>query len=203
MSSAAVQKIRSFKIELIKYRRGSTRSGGNPAHFSSMFVHQLLSTGALQNHIDTVLVPTYRRRYHVLMSAIEEHLVPLGVVVDVGKKYEIALASSGQCSEESGPRYPESAGGFFTYVMLPSDLPPAGKLAAIARDKHKCKFAFGDMFKIEGDPGSAERARQKGGFEMGIRLCWAWLEEEQLVEGVKRMAETIKDVRSEQSGRRR
>ncbi|KAF4539992.1 Aminotransferase protein [Lasiodiplodia theobromae] len=182
---------------------GSTRSGGNPAHFSSMFVHQLLSTGALQNHIDTVLVPTYRRRYHVLMSAIEEYLVPLGVVIDVGKKYEITLASSGHCSEESGPHYPESAGGFFTYVMLPSDLPPAGKLAAIARDKHKCKFAFGDMFKIEGDPGSAERARQKGGFEMGIRLCWAWLEEEQLVEGVKRMAETIKDVRSEQSGRRR
>ncbi|KKY22070.1 putative classes i and ii family protein [Diplodia seriata] len=149
---------------------GSTRSGGNPAHFSSMFVHQMLSTGALQNHIDTVLVPTYRRRYHALMSAIKEYLVPLGVVIDVGKKYEASIASSSQLYEGS-----------------------AGKLATIARDKHKCKFAFGDMFKIEGDPGSAERARRKGGFEMGIRLCWAWLEEEQLVEGVWRMAETIKD----------
>ncbi|KAL0261853.1 Valine--pyruvate aminotransferase [Diplodia seriata] len=182
---------------------GSTRSGGNPAHFSSMFVHQMLSTGALQNHIDTVLVPTYRRRYHALMSAIKEYLVPLGVVTDVGKKYEASIASSSQLYEGSGTRYPESAGGFFTYLMLPSDLPQAGKLATIARDKHKCKFAFGDMFKIEGDPGSAERARRKGGFEMGIRLCWAWLEEEQLVEGVWRMAETIKDVRSEQSGRLR
>ncbi|OJD37397.1 aminotransferase [Diplodia corticola] len=169
---------------------GSTRSGGNPAHFSSMFVHQMLSTGALQKHIDTVLVPTYRRRYHALMSAIKDYLMPLGVVIDVGKKYE-----------EPGLRHPESAGGFFTYLMLPPDLPPAEKLAAVARDKHKCKFAFGDMFKIEGDPGSAERARQKGGFEMGIRLCWAWLEEEQLVEGVRRMAQTIKDVRAEQSGR--
>lgn len=172
------------------FSSGSTRSGGNPAHFSSMFIHQLLSTGALQKHIQTVLVPTYRRRYHALMNAITEYLVPLGVVIDVGKTYEATLASSG-----SSTNYPESAGGFFTYLMLPLDLPPAGKLAAVALERHKCKFAFGDMFRIDGDPGSARRAKEKGGFERGIRLCWAWHEEELLVEGVRRMADAIRDVR--------
>lgn len=177
---------------------GSTRSGGNPAHFSSMFIHQLISSGALQKHIDTVLVPTYRRRSYALISAIKEHLVPLGVKIDTGKSYDESLWSSMRHSQSSSLKYPESAGGFFTYLMLPPDLPPASRVAAIARENHKCKFAFGDMFRIEGDPGSAERARQRGGFEMGIRLCWAWHEEEQLIEGVKRMAKAIEDVRKEQ-----
>ncbi|EOD46041.1 putative aminotransferase protein [Neofusicoccum parvum UCRNP2] len=161
---------------------GSTRSGGNPAHFSSMFIHQLISTGALQKHISTVLVPTYQRRYHALLKAIKDHLVPLGVVIDTGKPYETSLSSNSQASNAVS-KQPDSAGGFFTYLMLPPDLPPAGKLAAVAREKHKVKFAFGDMFRIEGDPGSADRAKEKGGFEMGIRLCWAWHEEEELAEG--------------------
>ncbi|GME65443.1 hypothetical protein GTA08_BOTSDO02153 [Neofusicoccum parvum] len=177
---------------------GSTRSGGNPAHFSSMFIHQLISTGALQKHISTVLVPTYQRRYHALLNAIKDHLVPLGVVIDTGKPYETSLSSNSQASNAVSEQ-PDSAGGFFTYLMLPPDLPPAGKLAAVAREKHKVKFAFGDMFRIEGDPGSADRAKEKGGFEMGIRLCWAWHEEEELAEGVRRIADSIRDVRREQA----
>ncbi|EKG11670.1 hypothetical protein MPH_11163 [Macrophomina phaseolina MS6] len=164
-----------------------------------MFIHQLLSTGALQRHIDDVLVPTYRRRYHALMSAIHEYLVPLGVVIDVGEGYEVSSSPAMQAFKGSSRNYPKSAGGFFTYLMLPPDLPPASKIAAVARERHECKFAFGDMFRIEGDSGSADRARQKGGFEMGIRLCWAWHVEEELVEGVRRIAKAIHDVRKEQT----
>jgi DNA-binding transcriptional MocR family regulator len=97
---------------------GATRSGGAPSHLTSTFLHHLLNSGAIQSHIDNVLIPTYRRRYQVLMSAIRTHLEPLGVRITTGAPNVIP--------EEKDVVVP--AGGFFTYIKFPETLPSAEEL---------------------------------------------------------------------------
>lgn len=141
----------------------------------------MLRSGQLQSHIKSVLVPTYRRRYYILTTAIKELLVPLGVTieVDVFKKDPAA-----------------TAGGFFTYLRLPKDLPSSRTIAAYALRKHLLRIAFGYMFAVTGDEGSTARAEAPGGFAECIRLCWAWHEEAELLEGIQRLARTILDIRA-------
>lgn len=133
-----------------------------------------MSTGALQKHIDDVLIPTYQSRYHVLMEAIENHLGPLGVKVSTGAPY---LAPS---KDEILP-----AGGFFTYVSFPDELPTADVIAKRAMEEYQLKIAYGEMFVIKGDPASTERSRKT--FGNGARLCWAWHEEAEIETGTRRL----------------
>jgi DNA-binding transcriptional MocR family regulator len=162
------------------YKSGSTRSGGAPSHLTSTFIHHLLSSGAMQKHIDEVLIPIYQARYRVMMAAIETELEPLGVRITTGAPYMIS-----ETSEVIVP-----AGGFFTYIGFPSQLPPAAVIAQRARDEYNLIFAYGDMFVIRGDESSKERSSQ--GFGNGARLCWAWEESEEIQEGIERLVELLK-----------
>ncbi|KAK1573257.1 aminotransferase [Colletotrichum navitas] len=160
---------------------GSSSSGGAPSHLTSTFVDKMLRSGNLQAHIKDVLIPTYRERYYALMSSITDVLLPLGVVNEVHTPKNTTAAT---------------VGGFFTYLRLPDDLPPARTVAAIALEKNLLRIAFGHMFVVTGDNGSVFRAESKNGFSQCIRLCWAWHEVDEIKEGITRLADTINEIRT-------
>lgn len=140
----------------------------------------MLRSGYLQSFINDTLIPTYRKRYYALMKAIDDGLVPLGMKVEVNKPADSTT---------------ETAGGFFTYLSLPGDLPAAKVVAAIAFKEYQLRVAFGHMFAVTGDQGSIARAEVKGGFAGCIRICWAWHEEDEIKDGIQRLADTIVDIR--------
>lgn len=137
----------------------------------------MLRNGELQSHIKAVLVPTYTARYHTLREAISDKLIPLGVTIE-------SNAGTG------------TAGGFFTYLKLPDDLPSAKTVAAVALIEKKLRIAFGHMFVVSGDQQSLRRGELAGGFSQCVRLCWAWHEQAELREGIERLADTILEVRA-------
>lgn len=170
---------------------GATKSGGCPSHMAATFIEDMIASGRLQAHIKDTLIPTYRSRYYALFKAIDELLVPLGFEVTTGKPYEESSAI-----EVSGQRSAQVAGGYFTYLSIPADLRiDAGKLAALALEKYELRFAFGGMMAVEGDEGSSERAKE--GYGKGIRLCWAWHPEDEIREGIERLAQLVKEVKGE------
>lgn len=168
---------------------GSTRSGGAPSQLSSTFVHRLLNTGALQKHVAEICIPTYRARSYALLDAIQKYLVPRGVSISKASAQNVGKTNGIEKKATGSP----DLGGFFIWVILPSDLPPAAELAAIALDRYKLRFAHGSMFQVSGDDGSAKRAQD--GFGRGMRLAWSWHTEEDLVEGIERIAKVIDEVR--------
>jgi len=139
----------------------------------------MIVSGDLQKHIDEVLIPIYTTRYRTLMSAIQTHLLPLGVLVTTGAPY---------ISPSSNEVVP--AGGFFTYISFPAELPTADVIAKRTREEYGLVFAFGEMFVVKGDESSVERA--KTSFGRGARLCWAWHEGEVIEEGIVRLASLLK-----------
>ncbi|RAL15701.1 aminotransferase-like domain-containing protein [Aspergillus homomorphus CBS 101889] len=149
---------------------GSSRSGGAPSQFSASMVAQLFPTRILQNYIAHVLQPAYAARYHRMMCAINEHLVPQGVTPTVPKG---------------------TAGGYFIWLRLPASL-RATKLAVLARREHELEVAPGNMFQVQGDP-----VAEKNDFDDGMRLCFAWEEEADLEEGVRRLGCAIRQALQE------
>jgi DNA-binding transcriptional MocR family regulator len=114
------------------------------------------------------------------MSAIKTYLAPLGVRITTGAPYVVP--------EEKDVIVP--AGGFFTYISFPTELPSADVIAKRAREEYGLTFAFGEMFVVKGDETSAERSSK--GFGNGARLCWAWHESEEIEEGIGRLGELLK-----------
>jgi DNA-binding transcriptional MocR family regulator len=167
---------------------GANKSGGCPSHLSATFIDEMLASGQLQTHIKDTLIPTYRSRYYALRNAIQDHLAPLGFRTSTGTPYNGSPDSGIESNGEA-----TVAGGYFTYVRVPKGLPisPA-ELASLAMEKHNLKFAFGAMMTVEGDQTSEERGEQ--GFSKGIRLCWAWHSEKEIVEGIKRLATLVREV---------
>lgn len=163
---------------------GSVRSGGSQGHFSSMCISQLLSCGALQAHIHETLVPTYERRYRTMLRSIQQHLEPLG----------ITIASTGTYEDDTQSQTVPVAGGFFLYLDFPPDSPSVELIAKLALDRYNLRVAHGRMMVVAGDKECAERAEQS--FGQGARLCWAWHEDEDIVEGIQRLAMTFNDVQN-------
>ena len=147
---------------------GSSRSGGCPSQLVATFVHQLLETGALQKHINEKLRPAYAQRYHELVHAIEDELVPLGVVPT---KVEADVA-----------------GGYFIWLLLPKGL-NAGTISRQAVAEENLTVAGGALFKVQGDENGSDEE-----LERSIRLAFSWEAEDMLVEGVERLASLIRRV---------
>lgn len=167
---------------------GSSSSGGAPSHLTSTFVNHMIDTGALRSHIEQVLIPTYRCRSRILSACIKQYLGPLGVGIE--------STEASQMDKDGSTSLQQSIGGFFTYIRLPEDLPPARDVAALAMSKYNLKVAYGHMFCVAGDEGSVVRAESKHGFGRCIRLCWAWHTEDVLREGVRRLAEAVIEIRN-------
>ena len=169
---------------------GATKSGGCPSHIAATFIDEMLASGQLQSHIKDVLIPTYRSRYIALFNAVSTHLSPLGFTVSTGEPYAYSNGLS-----NGAHRNVAVAGGYFTYLTIPSDLPVGSdELARLGAEKYNLKFAFGGMMAVEGDEGSIERGQ--GGFGKGIRLCWAWHPEDEIVEGIERLADLVREVKA-------
>ncbi|KAI1848942.1 hypothetical protein JX266_005370 [Neoarthrinium moseri] len=171
-------------------RVGATSSGGNQAHLASLIIGQLLASGDLQRHLRQVLIPTYRARYYAMVAAIRQLLYPLGVRI-VGDDGLTGTSTSAQ-----------PAGGFFLYVLFPADgtLPHAAEIQRVALEEFNLRIAPGGLFSVADDDGGgaseSRMARRPRAFVNGARLCWAWHEEGELVEGIERLAEALKTARS-------
>jgi DNA-binding transcriptional MocR family regulator len=134
---------------------------------ASTIIAQLLANGTFQSHLIEVLQPAYARRYHVMMSAIRKHLLPLGVVL---------------------PYSSEIVGGYFIWVRLPSPL-RASDVVQLALEKQEVRVAAGDIFQVPGDT-----VNRGNDFHDFLRLCFAWSEEDRLAEGVRRLGCVIHDA---------
>ncbi|KAJ5682662.1 hypothetical protein N7462_005827 [Penicillium macrosclerotiorum] len=153
----------SKKVAYGLSQAGSSRSGGAPSQLCSTFIDQLLLSGSLATYISQVLQPAYAERYHILLAAIQEHLVPRGVTV--------ARAS------------PTVAGGYFIWVTLPAPL-RAAEIVQRAQGQANLRLAPGDLFQVPGDSRSDQ-------FFDCLRLCFAWEEPRHLTEGVRRLARVL------------
>ncbi|CAG8167940.1 unnamed protein product [Penicillium nalgiovense] len=151
----------SEKVAYGLSQTGSSRSGGAPSHLCAAVIDQMFPT-VIQNHIRDVLQPKYAEHYHTLLSAINEHLVPLGVTV---------------------PEPAATAGGYFLWIGLPAPL-VAADVVRLAQSEENLRVSPGDVFQVPGDPHVTE-------FSDHLRLCLAWEEPRHLTEGMRRLARVL------------
>jgi DNA-binding transcriptional MocR family regulator len=145
--------------------RGSSRSGGCPSQLVASCIHQLLATTTLQKHIGRDLQTAYARRYHAMMTAITHHLLPLGVSTPEANA--------------------DVAGGYFIWLELPEPLTSEG-ITRKAADEQDLIVSDGNAFQVQGDEESGIS------FDRNIRICFSYETEENLVEGVERLARLIR-----------
>lgn len=113
------------------------------------------------------LQPAYAKRYQVMMQAIEEHLLPLGVKLPQTTR--------------------NTMGGYFIWLTLPASL-DAAKVASVAQAEQNLVVAAGNIFEVPGD-GTAV-------FPHSLRLCFAWEDISHLELGVVRLAEVIRNLKA-------
>jgi DNA-binding transcriptional MocR family regulator len=140
------------------------------SHVTATFIHQLLMDSTLSQHIHTVLQPTYARRYHNMMNALHEHVLPLGVTMPQADR--------------------DVAGGYFVWLTLPKELD--SDLITKKALHEGLVIASGTSFRVQGDPAS------EGLFIHEIRLCFSWAEEDLIEEGIQRLARVIKREMAQQ-----
>lgn len=132
----------------------------------------LLQTGQLQDHIRHTLQPAYATNYRALHDAITKHLLPLGFTLPQPTR--------------------DVVGGFFVWLSLPEGL-AASEFAQVCKEDEGVIVAPGAMFEVLGDGGVK--------FDGNVRLCFAWEEEQRLVEGVRRMKAAAQKVFTGGKGR--
>jgi DNA-binding transcriptional MocR family regulator len=155
---------------------GSTRSGGAPSQLSATLMCELLKTGDLDRQIETVTRPALQRRHMLMMDAIHKHLGPY-----IGSLREASMAGS------------KLYGGYFVWFSLKETGPRAKAVAERAQKSENLIVGYGDIFEVHGDEDSAR-------FKYEIRLCYAWEPEEDIVQGVERLARVLHDLSKEPQG---
>jgi DNA-binding transcriptional MocR family regulator len=145
---------------------GSTRSGGAPSQLVASFISDMLATGTLQKLILQELQPAYAERYYRIMSAIKQHLIPLGLTMPQPDN--------------------QVAGGYFLWLTLPPPL-DATLIWRRALEEEYLTIISGPKFKVDGDEDNESTK-----FDRDFRLCFAWAELDSLEEGIVRLARVIK-----------
>ncbi|ETS75903.1 hypothetical protein PFICI_12847 [Pestalotiopsis fici W106-1] len=149
---------------------GSTKSGGAPSQFSAAVLSALLGSGGLARHIEENLKPAYQRRHALIMDAVRRFLVPLGAEVRAN-------------SLEGGDGEREHIfGGYFIWIHFPGG--PSTKLISDRCREENLAIGAGALFEVQGDEDAVR-------LDKDIRLCFAWEDEEDLVEGVERLAKVV------------
>ena len=131
---------------------------------------KLMESGDLQRHIFQTLQPTYARRYQSMISAIEDHLLPLGVTLPQTSR--------------------DVVGGYFIWLSLPAPI-QAEEAAMRARQEENLIIAPGPIFAVYGDEKAVDLARK-------VRVCFSWEEEAMLAEGIQRLAQVIGRMQRDQ-----
>jgi DNA-binding transcriptional MocR family regulator len=142
---------------------GSSTSGGPPSQLSSWLAAEAIASGQLDKHIDEVLKPALQRKSQLLLGAIKNFLVPLGVQV--------------------GGALEEVAGGYFVSMKLPAHINSKSLCDRAERD-YSLLLACGKLFAVHGDESVASG-------EDFVRLCFAYEDEGRIADGIKRMAVLI------------
>ncbi|KAI4731426.1 putative aminotransferase [Aureobasidium sp. EXF-10728] len=138
---------------------GSSCSGGAPSQLTSTYMNILVKEGTMSEHIFKILQPAYAARYKTLVSAIHEHIYPLGA------------------------RLPKSTqrvvGGYFLWLTLPNTV-KAVDFVKRCQIEAQVIIAPGNIFEVPGDDSVK--------FENSIRLTFSWIDEALMVEAVKRIS---------------
>ena len=173
---------------------GSSHSGGAPSQLTATFVHQLLASGDLARHLAHVLRPAYQRRHAVLLAAVRRLLVPLGARVCAADGTPVPDAQQQGEGEEAVLRV---YGGFFLWITFAETtpaadgggagrkVPPAATIAARCLRDENLTVGAGHLFEVHGDEAAVRFARD-------LRLCFAWEDEPDLVDGVERLARVVR-----------
>jgi DNA-binding transcriptional MocR family regulator len=132
----------------------------------------MLATEGLQRHLLNELRPAYFRRFHKMLQAIQQDLLPLDVTMPQTDR--------------------NVAGGYFIWLTLPNGL-SAEALAKRTLSEESLVIAPGPLFKVQGEDSSRGMR-----FESDLRLCFSYLEEDLLVEGVHRLAKVLRQVLHEE-----
>ncbi|KAF2764497.1 PLP-dependent transferase [Teratosphaeria nubilosa] len=149
---------------------GTTASGGAPSQLTSTYLTRLLETNQIQTHINAVLQPAYASRYKILIQAIEAHLLPLG----------FELSQPGR----------DVVGGYFVWLSLPEGV-TATELAQRCKEDQDLIIAPGPIFEVPGD-------RIPIRFDGHVRLCFAYVMEEDLGQGVAKMGVVAQEMLDEE-----
>jgi DNA-binding transcriptional MocR family regulator len=145
---------------------GSTMSGGAPSQLCAAIVSELLRSGDLVCHLESVTLPALQRRHRLMLEAVAKFIQPFGITVQGD-----SLASSG------------IYGGYFLWLTLPRNL-PAREVAAKAKLEENLIIGSGEMFEVHGDEDSAR-------FADNIRLCFSWEPEDDLVDAIERLGKVM------------
>lgn len=164
-----VEGTRDFAFGLAQ--TGSTKSGGAPSQLSATIVCEMMKSGQLGRHIDETCKPSLQRRHALMMKAVHEHLDRFGVEV---------LDSNP--TDGGGRAY----GGYFVWITFPRG-PKAQSIAKRALEDENLIVPPGEMFQVRGDEKGAQ-------FPNSVRLCFAWEEECDLVDGVARLGRAVESL---------
>ncbi|KAI9745591.1 MAG: hypothetical protein M1818_001125 [Claussenomyces sp. TS43310] len=148
---------------------GSSRSGGCASQTMATIITQLIVRGQIEKHIKAMLIPTLQRRWNLMIEAIDKDLGPLGV-----------RTSRKSMGGEN------VFGGYFIWIQLPKGI-KAAAVATRARETEELIVAPGELFEVYGDEKSVS-------LENCLRLCFSWVDECDLVEGIHRLRNVIKDI---------
>ncbi|KAJ3577408.1 hypothetical protein NPX13_g3157 [Xylaria arbuscula] len=144
---------------------GSTKSGGSPSQWCAAILADMIESGALQDHLATTVRPALQARHRIITGAIRTYLEPLGISY-----------------RRVGLRGGEAYGGYFVWLSLPHGL-SADVITLAAAEVENVFVGNGTMFQVPEAPKTRE---QDGTTNMDcfLRLTFAYLSEEDLVEGV-------------------
>ena len=104
-----------------------------------------------------------------MIQAIQKYLVPLGVRV-------------GEVSSQGNDVY----GGYFIWLELPETV-AAENVASRSKQEENLIVAPGKIFEVSNDPSIK--------FEHSLRVCFSWEGEEDLEEGIVRLARVVSNVK--------
>ncbi|RFU26607.1 hypothetical protein B7463_g9744, partial [Scytalidium lignicola] len=160
---------------------GSTRSGGAASQFSASIVSEMMLAGEVNPHIET-LKSVYTKRRELIVREIER------VLRDLNAGGSVREAAGWKARPENNEHEEGVVGGYFVWIDLPSGL-SAVELAIRATDEENVVVAPGKIFEVPGDESVV--------FDDGVRLCFSWVEEDELVEGIVRLGRMIKTMLAE------
>ncbi|KEY66608.1 hypothetical protein S7711_01902 [Stachybotrys chartarum IBT 7711] len=148
-------------------RTGATLSGGAPSQLAAAILADVIESGDMETWVEGTLRPALQKRHQVMAQAIREHICSLGV-----EMRESSLVDGG------------IYGGYFVWLR-PSNGLPSQLIAEQAIMQENLVIGFGNLFEVSGDEESA-------GFDKEIRLCFAWEDPDNIVEGVARLGKLLK-----------
>ncbi|KAH6889118.1 pyridoxal phosphate-dependent transferase [Thelonectria olida] len=151
---------------------GASKSGGAPSQLSAAILAGIVKSGELRDFLAERVRPGLQRRHKLMVDAIHEHLSPLGVTI-----------------REAGLVDGSVYGGYFIWANLPEGF-SAKQIADVALAEEQLIVGNGNMFQVHGDEHTVD-------LDGAIRLTFAWVSEDDLVEGVRRLGGVMQRIKTD------